>query len=262
MSIENTGTTDLLFRQEGFIAFITLNRPQKLNTLTPEMGKKLRQISEEINADDSVRVVILEGTGEKAFSAGSDIKALDDYGTNWQLRNRIDYAKSLFAIRKPVIASIRGYCIGGGLELALMSDIRISDTTGKFGAGEIKLGWLGGAGNTQLLPRLVGYGKAAQMLFTGDYFPAEEAHRCGLVQEVVAPEKLSETVIGLAQKIANNAPIGCQLIKHLIRVSEGTTMDMGLSYENDLFTYCFTTKDHLEGISAFKEKRPPQFKGE
>lgn len=262
MNIDTTENNDLLFRQEGEIAYIRFNRPNKLNTLTAEMGKKLRDIAAGINDEDAIRVVVLEGEGEKAFSAGSDIKALDDYGTNWQLRNRTDYAKSVFAIRKPVIAAIRGYCIGGGLELALMSDIRISDTSAKFGAGEIKLGWLGGAGNTQLLGRLVGYGKAAQMLFTGDFISAEEAYRCGLVQECVAPDKLSETVSELAQKIAGNAPIGVQLIKHLIRVSEGTSIDMGLSYENDLFAYCFTTKDHLEGIAAFKEKRPPNFKGE
>ena len=115
---------ELLYEQDGAVATITLNRPEKLNTMTPAMGKAIIQLVTYINNEESIRVVILTGTGSRAFSAGSDIKVLDDYGSNWQLRNRIDYARELWKIRKPVIAKIRGYCIGGGLEMALMSDIR------------------------------------------------------------------------------------------------------------------------------------------
>lgn len=252
---------DLSFSREAHIARITLNRPAKLNTVTPEMGHALFEIADDINANEQIRVVILAGTGEKAFSAGSDIKALDNYGTNWQLRNRKDYNRAIWSIRKPVIAAIRGYTIGGGLELALNSDIRIATRTARFGAREVKLGWLGGAGNTQLLPRLVGYGKALQMLLTGDLIGAEEAHRLGLVQELVEENQLESTVDELAAKIARNPPIATQLIKHLVRVSESTALSVGLDYENDLFTYCFTTNDHKEGIAAFREKREPQFEG-
>jgi enoyl-CoA hydratase/carnithine racemase len=253
---------DLMFHQDGAIATITLNRPNKLNTVTPEMGRALFDIAARINDDDAIRVVILTGVGERAFSAGSDVKVLDEYGSNWQLRNRKDYCRAIWAVRKPIIAAIRGYCIGGGLELALMSDIRYAAPNARFGAGEIKLGWLGGAGNTQLLPRLVGYGKALQMLLTGDMIDAAEAHRVGLVQELAPDDELDDAVRGLAKRIASNAPIATQLIKHLVRTSESTSLDIGLAYENDLFTYCFTTKDHEEGIAAFREKRTPNFRGE
>jgi enoyl-CoA hydratase/carnithine racemase len=178
------------------------------------------------------------------------------------LRNRADYCRALWNVRKPMIAAVRGYAIGGGLELALSCDLRLAAPSAKFGAGEIKLGWLGGAGNTQLLPRLVGAGNALQILLTGDMIDAAEAHRIGLVQQVVPDEALADRARALADRIAANAPIAAQLVKHLVRVAEGSSLDLGLAYENDLFTYCFTTKDSQEGIAAFKEKRAPEFTGE
>jgi enoyl-CoA hydratase len=253
---------EILFQKAGAIATITINRPDKLNTVTAAMGRALFSIAEQINTDDEVRVVIVTGVGDRAFSAGSDVKTLDDYGTNWQLRNRPDYNRALWAIRKPMIAAVRGYCIGGGLEIALNCDIRIATPSARFGAGEIKLGWHGGAGNTQFLPRLVGYGKALQMLLTGELIDAAEAHRTGLVQEVVSEDQLEASVQTLAGQIARNAPIAVQLTKHLVRISESTTPEVGLAYENDLFAYCFTTRDSQEGIAAFREKREPAFKGE
>lgn len=252
---------DLLVELDGPIARITLNRPDKLNTMTPTMGKHLLGVVDEINVDDDIRVVVLSGTGTRAFSAGSDVSVLDGYGTNWQLRNRIDYARAIWAIRKPVIAKIRGYCIGGGLEMALMSDIRYSDVTGRFGAGEIKLGWHGGAGNTQLLPRVVSPGKAMEMLFTGDMVDATEAHRTGLVDRLTEPDGLDTAVDDLATRIAASAPIATQLSKHLVRVAQSTSLEVGLAYENDTFTYCFTTADAAEGRAAFAEKRTPDFRG-
>src|SRR2546425_7656367 len=253
---------EILFHKDGAIASITINRPDKLNTVTAGMGRALYSIADQINQDDEVRVVIVTGVGERAFSAGSDVKTLDDYGTNWQMRNRPDYNRALWSVRKPMIAAIRGYCIGGGLEIALNCDIRIATPSARFGAGEIKLGWHGGAGNTQLLPRLVGYGKALQMLLTGELIDAAEAHRTGLVQEVVSDDQLEASVKTLAGQIARNAPIAVQLTKHLVRISESTTPEVGLAYENDLFAYCFTTKDSQEGIAAFREKREPTFRGE
>ena len=138
---------ELQFDEADGVGTITLNRPEKLNTMTPAMGKALMGLVNYINNTSSIRVVILTGTGSKSFSAGSDVKVLDEYGSNWELRNRVDYARGIWQIRKPVIAKIRGYCIGGGLEMALMSDIRYATEDAKFGAGEIKLGWHGGAGN-------------------------------------------------------------------------------------------------------------------
>ena len=253
---------DLLLHVDGEVATITLNRPAKMNTVTPAMGREIAALTEQLNRDDGIRAVVLTGAPGKAFCAGSDVTVLDDYGTNWELRNRTDYARSLFGLRKPLVAAIDGYCIGGGLELALVSDIRIATPGSRFGAGEIKLGWHGGAGNTQLLPRLVGYGKAAQMLFTGDLIDAAEAAQSGLVQRVVDPDRLQAECRELADRIAANAPIALQLTKHLLRMAESTTIDVGLAYENDLFAYCFTTRDSQEGIAAFQEKRAPRFTGE
>ncbi|AZI58442.1 enoyl-CoA hydratase/isomerase family protein [Nakamurella antarctica] len=245
----------------GPVITITINRPQKLNTLTPAMGRALKQLVLEINENEQVRVVILKGEGERAFSAGSDVSVLDEYGTNWQLRNRTDYAREIWAIRKPVIAQIRGHCVGGGLELALLSDIRVADHTASFASGEIKLGWHGGAGNTQLLPRTIPLGGAALMLFTGDPVSAAEALRLGLVDVLVEPDQLDHTVADIAERIARNSPIAVQLTKHLIRTSQSTSLEVGLAHENDLFAYCFTTNDSQEGRAAFAERRPPNFAG-
>jgi enoyl-CoA hydratase len=252
---------ELLFSQEGAIATMTLNRPEKLNTMTPAMGKALLDLVMYINNEPSIRVLIITGTGERAFSAGSDVKVLDDYGSNWQLRNRVDYARELWKIRKPVIAKIRGYCIGGGLEMALMSDIRYATTESRFAAGEIKLGWHGGAGNTQLLPRVMSPGRALEMLLTGDMISAHEAESWGLVDRLFDEAEIDSKVQELAERIAANAPIASELAKHLVRVSMSTAIDIGLQYENDTFAYCFTTEDSAEGRAAFAQKRTPQFKG-
>jgi enoyl-CoA hydratase/carnithine racemase len=252
---------ELLYVQQGAVATITLNRPGKLNTMTPAMGKALMQLVTHINSQDSIRVVVLTGAGSKAFSAGSDVKVLDDYGSNWQLRNRVDYARGIWKIRKPVISKIRGYCIGGGLEMALMSDIRYATPDSKFGAGEIKLGWHGGAGNTQLLPRVMSSGRALEMLLTGDMVSAQEASDWGLVDRIFEESEIDAKVADLASRIAGNAPIAAELAKHLVRVSMSTAIEIGLQYENDTFAYCFTTEDSDEGRAAFAEKRTPQFKG-
>jgi enoyl-CoA hydratase/carnithine racemase len=253
---------EFLFSVKNYVATITLNRESKLNTMTPAMGKALLELVPYINASNEIRVVILTGTGERAFSAGSDVKVLDQYGSNWQLRNRVDYARGIWAIKKPVISKIRGYCIGGGLEMALMSDIRYASENAQFGAGEIKLGWHGGAGNTQLLPRIVSTGKALEMLLTGDLISAVQAEKYGLVDQLFTTSELDGAVDDLAKRISANAPIAAQLAKHLVRVSQSTAVDIGLQYENDSFAYCFTTKDSVEGREAFAEKRVPNFSGD
>lgn len=253
---------EIRFTTDGAVATIELNRPAKLNTVTPAMGRALLEVVGSINADDSVRAVLLVGAGERAFCAGSDVTALDGYGTNWQLRNRDDYARAIWNLRKPVVAAVHGYAIGGGLELAMSSDIRIATADARFGSGEIKLGWHGGAGNTQLLPRLIGSGNALRYLLTGDMIDGPEAYRLGLVQELVEAAELRERGRALATQIAENAPIAVQLTKHLVRVAESTSLEVGLAYENDLFAYCFTTADSREGQNAFKERRAPQFTGD
>jgi enoyl-CoA hydratase len=147
------------------------------------------------------------------------------------------------------------------LEMALMSDIRYASTSARFGAGEIKLGWHGGAGNTQLLPRIITPGRASEMLFTGDWIPADEAGQIGLADRVLPDEELDAAVDALAKRICASAPIAVQLSKHLVRIAMSSSIEVGLAYENDTFTYCFTTEDAKEGRAAFAEKRAPEFNG-
>jgi enoyl-CoA hydratase len=249
------------YETEHAIGTITIDRPQKLNTITKAMGERLRSLCEEINRNKSVRVVVLTGEGEKSFSAGSDIEVLDDYGSPWDLRNREDYCIAIRSIRKPVIAMVNGYAIGGGMELALHADFRIASRNAKFGAGEIKLGWIGGSGSTQLLPRIVGAGKAAEMVLTGRMLSAEEALQVGLVEQVVNFSDLRRTVYEIASTIAGYSPIALENAKLALRAAMNMPLDAGLQYENSLFSFCFTTEDAQEGKTSFKEKRKPEFNG-
>lgn len=255
---EKTGTIRLL--RDGAIARIVIDRPSKLNAITPEMTKEFFDISDAINADDEVRVAIITGVGERAFCAGTDIKSLDSYPTPWAFRNRRDYSKAVWQIRKPVIAAINGLALGGGLEITLNSDIRLAARSARFGAGEIKLGWHAGDA-TQLLPRLIGHGDAMRILLTGTDFDAEEARRLGLVQEVCDPADLEERALSMARTIAENAPIAAQVTKHLVRIGAGASVEAGMALQADLQAVCLATQDAQEGILAFAEKRKPDFRG-
>ncbi|EES72373.1 putative 3-hydroxybutyryl-CoA dehydratase [Paenibacillus sp. oral taxon 786 str. D14] len=252
-------TKAIHFEVSNRIATITLCRPEKLNTVTRAMGEELTRLGQEINCSPDIRVVVLTGEGSKSFSAGSDMKVLDDYGTPWELRNREDYCMAIRNIRKPVIAMINGYAIGGGLELALHADIRIASDHAAFGAGEIKWGWISGSGCTQLLPRFVGAGKAAEMILTGRVLTAEEAFRYGLVERVVSPDKLKETVYEMAETIAGYSPIAVESAKLALRAAMNMPLDAGLQYENSLFSFCFTTEDSKEGKQAFTKKTKAGF---
>lgn len=247
------------------VARLHIDRPGKLNTFTATMSEQLVGHCAVIARDEAVRAVVITAEGDRAFCAGSDVTLLDDLGSTWEGRNRADYARDyigpLLRLRKPVITAIRGYCLGGGLEIALASDIRIAGESAQFGAPEVRLGWHAGSGNTTILPRLIGYGNAARWLLTGDRFPAAEAQRVGLVQEVVPDAEVDGTALELARRIARNPPIAVQSAKHLIGMSQGTSVEQGLAWENDLYTYCMTTDDSREGIDAFSHKREPRFRG-
>jgi enoyl-CoA hydratase len=250
---------------EDAIATLTIERPAKLNTFTVEMAAELTTHCIALGRHDTVRAVVIRGTGERAFSAGSDIGLLDDLGGPWRGRERAaygrDYIAPLLGLRLPIVAAIRGYCLGGGLEVALASDIRIAGEGATFGAPEVRLGWHAGSGNTTILPRLIGYGNAARWILTGDRFDAAEALRVGLVQEVVPDIEVEAHALELARRIAANPPIAVQAAKSLIRRSQGTTVEQGLAWENDLYTLCMTTSDSREGIAAFLEKRRPHYEG-
>lgn len=250
---------------EKGIARLTLNRPAKMNAITAAMGGEIARIAAEVDRDDAIKVLVINGAGDRAFSAGSDVNMLDDLGTPWEGRNRDDYDRDYIApllnLRKPAIAAIDGYCLGGGLEVAITCDIRIATKRSSFGAPEIRRGWHAGSGNTSILPRLIGYGNAARWVLTGDIFPAEEAHRVGFVQDLCEVEELDTVVDKLAERLALNPPIAVQSAKNIIRQSQGSSVAQGLAWENDGYTLCMMTEDAQEGIRAFGEKREPVFKG-
>jgi enoyl-CoA hydratase/carnithine racemase len=253
-------TDDLLFTVADHVATITLNRPAKLNALTPEMAAALIASVSECNSSDAVRCVVITGAGEKAFSAGSDITTLDGYATPWDFRNRDDYCDALRACRKPVVAAINGYALGGGLETAMAADIRIASTNARFAAPEIKLGWIGGGGMAAGLTYSMGASNAALMLFTGDMIDAEKALAGGLVSEVVAPDALLARAQEIARTIASRAPIAAETAKLNLRAAHTMPWDKAIEYERDLQAICFATEDAKEGRAAFAEKRAPVFR--
>jgi enoyl-CoA hydratase len=243
------------------IARIVLDRPEKHNAITPEMARELREVCAKVDRDDAVRVAIISGGGERSFSAGSDINALADLSDPWAFRNRIEYAAVVRDVRKPVIAALRGWVLGGGMEIALAADIRIAGRSARIGGPEVTRGWLGGGGASQMLPRLVGYGQAMRLLLTGDSIDAETALRIGLVEELVEDSELMLRAGEMAAKIASFSPMATQSVKAATRAALSMPLEAGLRYENELHVICMSAMDHEEGIRAFQEKRPAAFSG-
>jgi len=254
-------TDNVQYDVSDWIATITLNRPEKLNAITTAMARRIGELGRAANDDRNVRVVILTGSGTRAFCAGSDIAALDDFATPWELRSRPGYTDYVRAIRKPVIAAVNGYAFGGGLELALSCDIRICSTSASFAAPEIKLGWSGGGGMAALLTHSVGPSNASVMVFTGDPVDARTAESWGLVSGVHGSEELLPRALDLARTIASRAPIAVEAGKVNLRATQAMPVDQCIQYERDLQTFCFTTDDAAEGRQAFAEKRQPTFIG-
>jgi len=246
---------------DGHVGVLTLDRPAKLNALTSEMTAQLAGHVAAVNDSADVRAVVLTGTG-RAFCAGSDIAELDHYPTPWQFGQREDYGDVLRTLRKPVIAAVNGHALGGGLELALACDIRIAAETASFAAPEIKLGWIGGSGQSALLAHSIGPSNAAVMLLTGDPVDAATALRWGLVSEVVPPEALSARARELAAVIASRAPVAAQTAKLNLRAAYEMPVTRAIDYERHLQTICFATADAAEGRAAFTERRAPAFRGQ
>lgn len=246
--------------REGMVGIITINRPEKLNSMTPEMANALVAAVNAFNTDDGIRCVILTGAGEKAFCAGSDIRTLDDYETPWSFRNRPDYCDAIRALLKPSIAAVNGYAFGGGLETAMTCDIRIASDNASFAAPEIKLGWIGGGGMAVNLAHAVGPSNAALMIMTGDAIDAATAERWGLVSRVVPQADLLAEARKIATAIAARAPIAAETAKLNLRAAWEMSIADAITYERDLQTICFATDDAKEGRAAFKEKRAPEFR--
>jgi enoyl-CoA hydratase/carnithine racemase len=254
----------LLYEKREGIAYITVNRPEKLNALNRRVMAELRDCLAAAQEDEEVRAAILTGAGEKAFVAGADIQELatlspvEGKETSARGQKILDLIENL---GKPVIAAINGYALGGGCELALACTLRIAAENARFGQPEVKLGMIPGYGGTQRLPRLVGKGRALEMILSGEPVTAEEAYRIGLVNQVVPVQELKAAAERLAQKITANAPLAVKFA--LEAVNHGLEMPEaeGQFLEATLFGLCCTTADMKEGTRAFLEKRPAKFEG-
>lgn len=251
------------FSLENRVAIITLNRPEKLNAITPSMSVTITKLAAFCNESPDVRVVILTANGPKAFCCGSDIKELDTYHSPWAHRMKSDHCDAIAEINKPTICAINGYALGGGLELSLCCDIRVSTRNALFGAPEIKLGWVGGGGMAVYLNKTIGASRASRMLYTGDPIDAETGCAWGIVDELFdSQEEMLVAVNKLATTISERPPIAAQTAKLNMRAAGNMPLDQAVRYERDLRTICFYTDDAREGKAAFKEKRAPQFRGE
>jgi enoyl-CoA hydratase/carnithine racemase len=253
----------LLSEQEG-IATVTINRPEKLNALNEEVIARLTRVFEECRDLASTRAVILTGAGDRAFVAGADISVLSalDPGTAKETAQRGQRLTLLMeSIGKPVIAAINGFAFGGGLELAMACTVRLAAEGAKMGQPEVKLGLLAGYGGTQRLPRLVGKGRALELLLTGESIDAAEAHRIGLVNRVVKREALLDECRALAKKILAAGPVGVKLTIDAVNRGLDVGLAQGLEIEAELFGKVAATADMKEGTTAFLEKRAPKFTG-
>lgn len=253
----------VIYEKKDFLSWITLNRPEARNAQNDTMRAELVQVLEDSRDDDSVRVIIITGAGDKAFSAGADISEFPKRMPADILRGKGTQraVELLREIPKPVIAMVNGYALGGGCELAMACDIIIASENAQFGQPELRVGVIPGAGGTQILPRLVGEKKAKELIFTANPISAKEALELGLVNKVVPQDKLREAVMEIANAILQNSPVILKLAKIAVNKSLETPLSVGMSYERDLFAMCFGTDDQKEGARAFLEKRKPEYKG-
>jgi len=257
-------STIRLDRESDGIAIITVNRPDKLNALNADTVSQLDRAVRDVRDDDSVRVVIVTGSGEKAFVAGADIGELSRMGPIDGVQvSRAGQTtfRMIETLPKPVIAAVNGFALGGGLELALACHMRIASSRAKFGLPEVKLGIIPGYGGTIRLPRLVGRGRALELMLTGEMIDAEEAYRIGLVNRIAEPAALLDTTRELARKIIANGPIAIALALESVDRGMSTTIDDALVLESNLFGLLASTEDMREGMSAFLEKRKADFRG-
>jgi enoyl-CoA hydratase/carnithine racemase len=248
------------YEQADGVATITLNRPDVLNAMNNAMRTELLEVFARLRSDEAVRAVVVTGAGERAFSAGADIREFLEPPVPTRFREerrRLDFRREMDRCPQPLIAAIRGFALGGGLELALACDIRIAADDAQLGLTEINLAIIPGGGGTQRLPRLVGRGKALEMILTGMRVPAAEALRIGLVERVVAVGELLPSAQALARSIAEKAPVALRYAKEAVVSGLELPLADGLRLENDLATLLRTTEDRVEGARAFVEKRKP-----
>ncbi|WP_264211958.1 enoyl-CoA hydratase [Leisingera thetidis] len=246
---------------QDHVCLIKLNRPEAMNALNQELIGELCAALEEADASDKVRCIVLTGS-EKAFAAGADIKEMSEMSFTEVFSTNLfaDANDRISAIRKPIIAAVAGYALGGGCELAMLCDFIIAAETAKFGQPEINLGVVAGIGGTQRLTRFVGKSKSMDMNLTGRFMNAEEAERAGLVSRVVPAKKLIEEATGAAQKIAEKSLLTAMAVKESVNRSYELPLNEGLLFERRVFHSMFATEDQKEGMAAFLEKREAQFR--
>ncbi|MCU0397309.1 MAG: enoyl-CoA hydratase-related protein [Cyclobacteriaceae bacterium] len=243
------------------IALIQLNRPKELNALNKQLMEEVRDALQQLDKNDQVRVIIITGN-EQAFAAGADIKQMADKSAiDMLLIDQFSTWDQIRKTKKPIIAAVSGFALGGGCEFAMTCDMIIASETAKFGQPEIKLGTIPGAGGTQRLTKAVGKAKAMELILTGRFISAEEARFYGLVNKVVPVEMYLEEAVTLAKEIASMSPVAVQLAKEAINRSFETQLDEGLAFERKNFYLTFASADQKEGMQAFVEKRKPEFKG-
>jgi enoyl-CoA hydratase len=244
------------------VQLIRLNRPLALNALNSQLLGELSQALDAAEADDGVRCLVLTGS-ERAFAAGADIKEMSDktYAQMFSQDFFTPAARRIEQFRKPIIAAVSGFALGGGCELAMLCDFIIAAETAKFGQPEINLGVMPGIGGTQRLTRFVGKSKAMDMILTARMMDAAEAERAGLVSRVVAADKLVEEAVAAAAKIAGHSPLAVMMNKELVNTAYETTLSTGVAVERRLFHSLFAFDDQKEGMAAFSEKRPARFTG-
>jgi enoyl-CoA hydratase len=254
----------LLYEQRNAIGYVKVNRPEKLNALNRKVMEELLACFRELQANDEVRVVILTGSGEKAFVAGADINELA-LQTATEAKEMSRFGQHVFDLienlGKPVIAAINGFALGGGCELAMACTLRIAEETARLGQPEVKLGVIPGYAGSQRLPRLVGNCRALEMILTGDPITAADAHRLGLVNQVVPAAELLPAAEKLAQKIIANAPLAIKFAMEAVNHGSDMPLAEGQLLEASLFALCCSTADMKEGTRAFLEKRPAKFMG-
>ena len=247
------------------VAVVTIDHPP-VNALSAPLLEELEEELARLDADDGVRAIVLKGAGERAFVAGADISefpALREAASNesGSARGIQKLGARMDAAHTPFVAAIHGFCLGGGLELAMCCDIRVASEDAQLGQPEIKLGLIPGGGGTQRLPRLVGLGRAMLLNMTGDWVDARTAYEWGLVERVVPKEQLLETAVGIARSISQRSPVAVSILRELARTTRDLPLEEGLRREADGFRRCLESEDGAEGVAAFLEKREPQFTG-
>jgi enoyl-CoA hydratase len=257
---ESPVTLDL--QADGRIAVVTLNRPNADNAITTAMGARLTEVLEEIAVQTSIRVAVITGAGDRAFSVGSDLRQRKDMTKADWLRQRQDFDRTLYTLRQlrtPIFAAVNGIAYGGGCEIAQSTDFIIASERATFGQPEAMLGLAAGGGSPVFLPKLLPPGKALQMLMTGEPITAQEAYRLGMVNEVHAPNQLMTAALRIAERVAGNSPTAVQAVKRAVRMGEGQPVEQAIAIMMEAHWRSAVHPDRIEGIGAFNDDREPHF---